>query len=194
MLRQGHAERIAAINQAADALRGGSLVIMPTDTVYGVAADACAPGAVEKIYQAKSRERGKPIPLLAADIRQVETYGAAFGAMERRLAEKFWPGPLTLVLRVGSVTEGFRVPGHDVSLELLHVAGGILRVTSANVSGEPPALTAGDAIKALGDCVDVVLDAGRVPGGIPSTVARVENGRIIILREGAISVAELTAV
>jgi len=171
----------------------GHLVIMPTDTVYGVAADARVAGAEEKIYLAKGRERGKPVPLLASGIDEVERYGAEFDAIEEKLAEKFWPGPLTLVLGVGGRMEGFRVPDHDVSLDLLKAAGGILRVTSANLSGEPPALTAEAAVRALGDFVDVVLDAGKVRGGTPSTVAKVENGRVIVLREGAIGSVELMA-
>lgn len=166
---------------------------MPTDTVYGVAADASLAGAEEAIYLAKRRERGKPIPLLAADIDQVEKFGAVFDRVERRLAEMYWPGPLTLVLKVGDKTEGFRVPDYPVSLELLRAAGGLLRVTSANVSHEPPALSAEEAVRALGGSVDVVLDAGAGCGGVPSTVVKVENGRVIVLREGAIKVPELQA-
>lgn len=189
----GCAERNNSISRAAGALKMGHLVIMPTDTVYGVAADARVAGAEEKIYLAKGRERGKPVPLLASGIDEVERYGAEFDAIEEKLAEKFWPGPLTLVLGVGGRMEGFRVPDHDVSLDLLKAAGGILRVTSANLSGEPPALTAEAAVRALGDFVDVVLDAGKVRGGTPSTVAKVENGRVIVLREGAIGSVELMA-
>ncbi|MDD4870733.1 MAG: L-threonylcarbamoyladenylate synthase [Kiritimatiellae bacterium] len=192
-VRQRSAERNDSINRAAGVLRGGSLVIVPTDTVYGVAADARIKDAEEKIYRAKGRERGKPIPILAADIGQVEKYGVEFDRIERKLAEKFWPGALTLVLMTSAGTEGFRVPDYDVALELLRAAGGVLRVTSANVSGEPPALTADEAINVIGGSVELVLDAGRVPGGIPSTVAKVENGRVIVLREGAISADELTA-
>jgi L-threonylcarbamoyladenylate synthase len=191
-VRQQTAERIESIMAAAASLRGGSLVVVPTDTVYGVAADARLPGAVEQIYAAKSRERGKPIPILAAGMVEIEAFGADFCSLERRLATSFWPGPLTLVLKAGQGTEGFRVPDHDVALELLREVGGVLRVTSANVSGESPALTAEEAVAALGGSVDMVLDAGRAPGGVPSTVARVENGKIVILREGAISLEALS--
>jgi len=166
---------------------------MPTDTVYGVAAHAGVAGAEEKIYLAKGRERGKPIPLLAAGIDDAERYGAELDAVEKKLAVKFWPGPLTLVLRVGDRTEGFRVPDHKVSIDLIKATGGVLRVTSANLSGDPPALTAGDAVRSLGPFVEIVLDAGHVSGGTPSTVAKVENGRIIVLREGMIGRAELMA-
>lgn len=187
------------IGRAVDALRDGALVIVPTDTVYGVAADAGLPDAEARIYEAKKRDRGKPIPLLAADADAVRDYGAALGVVETRLAEKFWPGPLTMVLDMGdrdrSGNEGFRVPDHEQARELLRAAGGVLRVTSANESGQPPALTAAAAKTALGDHVAVVLDAGPAPGGTASTVIRVENTgdgpEIVILREGAVAAAEL---
>jgi len=180
------------IGKAAEFLRGGSLVILPTDTVYGVAADARNEGAVEKLYSAKSREKGKPIPVLAAGIEDVEAYGVEFSRIERVLAARFWPGPLTLVLRTKHGTEGFRVPAHDVALDLLRCSGGILRVTSANVSGEAPALTAEDAVAAIGGAVEAVLDSGKAPGGMPSTVAGIDGGRIVIFRQGAISSEELS--
>ena len=164
---------------------------MPTDTVYGIAADARLPGALEKIYEAKSRDRGKPIPLLAASVTDVEAFGTTLGKVERRLAEKLWPGPLTLVLRVGDRMEGFRVPAHGVALALLRECGGVLRVTSANLSGEPPALTAGEAARTVGRFAAIVMDAGPSPGGAPSTVAEVVNGQIRILRDGAISREQL---
>ena len=189
---QETADRKDSIRRAAEALRNGSMVIMPTDTVYGVAVDPRVAGAEEKIFIAKSRDRGKPIPLLASGLDQVKRYGAELGVLERKLAKKFWPGPLTLVLRVGAREEGFRVPDHDVALELLRAVGGILRVTSANLSGEPPALTAEEAIRSLGDHVDVVLDAGKALGETPSTVVRIVDGRVVILREGAISAGELS--
>jgi L-threonylcarbamoyladenylate synthase len=186
----------AAVRAAAAALRAGRLVVLPTDTVYGVAADPRAPGGEERLCAAKGRDRDKPIPLLAADLAAVEAGGALLRGPERRLAGRFWPGPLTLVLDVRGAarrTEGFRVPACGVALALLRAAGGVLRVTSANMSGEPPALTAGAAAAALGAAVDLVLDAGPAPGGIASTVARVEDGRLRILRQGALAPEELEA-
>lgn len=180
------------IRQAADVLRRGGLVVMPTDTVYGLAADARLPGSEERIFEAKSRERGKPIPLLAASQAEVERFGATLDVWERRLARRYWPGPLTLVLRMpGGKSEGFRVPDHKIALTLLRESGGVLRVTSANVSGAEPALTADQAVRALGDHVELVLDTGRSPGGKPSTVVRVENGQVHVLRPGAIPEEEL---
>ena len=190
-VRPGYTDSKDAIGRAADTLRKGSLVIMPTDTVYGVAADARIAGWDDKLYRAKSRDRGKPIPVLAANIDQVENYGVVLDCVERVLAERFWPGPLTLVLRAGSVSEAFRVPACAIALELLRMVGGVLRVTSANVSGESPALTVEDAIASIGEHVDVALDAGVSPGGVASTVAKVEKGSVVVLRQGAISREEL---
>lgn len=181
------------IREAASALRDGALAIIPTETVYGLAGDPRVAGVMEKMFEAKGRDRGKPIPCLAADVAAVEAAGAVLGEPERRLARLFWPGPLTMVLRAGSGTEGFRVPDHAVTLALLREVGGILRATSANRSGEPPALTAEEAMEALGDSVDVVVDAGRVPGGVASTVVRVEGTELRFLRAGAIPADRLQA-
>jgi len=174
------------LEAAVQVLKRGLLVIVPTDTVYGLAADPHAPEAVERLYLAKGRDTSKPIALLADGIAAAEEYGAAFGDVERRLAEKFWPGPLTMVLSVGDGFEGFRVPGHEVTLSLLRMFGGPLRVTSANRSHEPPKATADEAALTLGSYVDLVLDAGSTPGTQPSTVSKVVNDEIEILREGAI--------
>ena len=180
-----------AIDATADALRRGGLAVIPTETVYGLAGDPKAAGVLERMFEAKGRDRNKPIPFLAADLDAVLSAGATLTEIEARLARRFWPGPLTLVLKVAGGSEGFRVPDHPVTLALLRAAGGLLRATSANLSGEPPALTAEDALQALGGAVDVVLDSGPVTGGVPSTVVRVEGGTIRILRPGAIPEAEL---
>lgn len=159
---------------------------MPTDTVYGVASLPDRAG-LEKIYRAKERDRNKPVPLLASGLEAVRDYGARMNDAELRLAEKFWPGPLTLLLNTDESTEGFRVPDHEMALELLRMAGGVLRVTSANLSGMPPALTAAEAAEALGGSVEVVLDGGPSRNPEPSTVASVESGELKILREGALT-------
>ncbi|MDP6525289.1 MAG: L-threonylcarbamoyladenylate synthase [Kiritimatiellia bacterium] len=176
-----------AIEEAAAVLGEGGLVVMPTDTVYGVAADPSLDIAVARIYGAKRRDPEKPLPLLAGDLRDVLEFGATLGKCEMELAGRFWPGPLTLVVRAGDVEEGFRVPDHEVALALLRKAGGILRVTSANMSGQPEALTAEAAVEALGDSVDLVLDAGPVPGGTPSSVIRIVDGKVEMLRAGALN-------
>jgi len=175
-----------AVREAAECLRHGGLVVLPTETVYGVAADPRVDGAVEKLVAAKERDRGKPIALLAAGIDAICAFGVTLSEGGRRLAERFWPGSLTMVLPVGEGYEGFRVPDHPVALAVLAETG-VLRVTSANVSGEPAALTAEDALAALGERVDLVLDAGPVTGGVASTVIRVAADGVEVLRDGPIS-------
>ena len=166
-------------------------MVVPTETVYGVAADPRIEGAQDRICRAKQRDRGKPIPLLASDLATIAGAGVELNELEERLARAFWPGPLTLVLRCGAAQEGFRVPDHEVCTMLLRRMGGLLRVTSANLSGQPAALTADDAMAAIGHAVEGVLDAGPASGGTASTVLRVEDGEIVVLREGAISREQL---
>ena len=181
------------IAEAAGALLQGKLILMPTDTVYGVAALAGRPGTAALLGLLKGRPAGKPIPLLAADRAVVEKTGAVFGRAARELARCFWPGPLTLVLPAADGWEGFRVPGHPVALSILRAAGGLLRATSANLSGQAPALDAEAALKALGHGVALVIDAGPAPGGRPSTVVKIEDEKVVVLREGALSASVIQA-
>jgi tRNA threonylcarbamoyl adenosine modification protein (Sua5/YciO/YrdC/YwlC family) len=176
----------AAIRAAVKALQAGDLVVLPTETVYGVAADPKVAGAEDRIYAAKERDRGKPIPLLVSNLDAVMRAGGMVGSRARRLARRYWPGPLTLVLNCGRKTEGFRVPDHPVALAVLKAAGGVLRVTSANLSGEPAARTAQAAAEALGSSVSLVLDAGPATLGVESTVVQIDGKTVKILRQGFI--------
>ena len=180
-----------AIDRAACALTQGLLVILPTETVYGIAADPRVDGAVEKLYPAKGRPEGKPLPILVADAGQIEREGGRWNVEAGRLADAFWPGPLTIVLETAGGTTGFRVPDHQVVRMLLRALHSGLAVTSANRSGEPPALSALDAARAVGAHAALVLDAGPSPGGVPSTVVRVTSGEVEVLREGAIHREEI---
>jgi L-threonylcarbamoyladenylate synthase len=175
-------------------LRRGALVILPTDTVYGVAADPGSPGAEERLFRVKRRPDNKPISLLAADSRQVEACRAELGVIGRALANRYWPGALTMVLQTGDIWEGFRIPNHPVTLAILKAMGGALRVTTANMSGEAPTLTAAAAIAALGSAIELVVDAGPAPGGVPSTVVKIGLGRCDVLREGAIPASEIAGI
>jgi L-threonylcarbamoyladenylate synthase len=181
------------IQEAARVLKGGGLVIMPTDTVYGLAADPGNPAAVRKLYAAKGRDSGKPIALLAAEVSDVRRFAPSLTPAEQALAQRWWPGPLTLVLETPSGPEGFRVPDCRPARELIRQAGGILRVTSANLSGDPPALTAEQAREALEASVDFVVDGGPIQGGQPSTVVKVEDRAPRILRAGALDMDQLQA-
>ncbi len=174
-----------------DALLRGELVVIPTDTVYGVAAHPGAPGALDRLYEAKGRPDEKAVARMIAhaDTLHLGDRDGAEGL--RRLAARYWPGPLTLVLEEGTETVGYRVPNHAVALALLRAVNEPLAVSSANRSGEPDARNAGEAIRALGSSVAVVLDAGPSPGQIPSTVVAVKESRVDILREGAIPTPDI---
>ena len=188
------------MDEVVSALRRGALVILPTDTVYGVAVNPGTPstpgtpGTEEHLFRVKHRPDNKPIALLAADVRQVEASGAELGVIGRALADRYWPGALTMVLKTGATWEGFRVPNHPVTLAILKAVESVLRVTSANLSGEAPALTAAAAVAALGAAIELAVDAGPAPGGVPSTVVKIGSGRCDLLREGAIPGREIAGI
>lgn len=172
----------AAIAETAALLNAGGVAVIPTDTVYGLAASPAFPEAVESLYTIKGREHGKKIAILAADVAAVESFGGVLPPKALELAERHWPGALTMV--VGG--EGFRIPDHGWTRRLIAACGGVLRVTSANLSGGQPATDAPQALADVGLSADIVVDDGPSRGGVPSTVVRVCGGEIEILRSGAI--------
>jgi L-threonylcarbamoyladenylate synthase len=181
-----------SISKAADILMAGGVVVLPTDTVYGIAAHPGLTDAVARICTIKGRPTGKPIALLASEREAVERFGARFPAVAKRLAARYWPGALTLVLPCGDGCEGFRVPAHDGARELIAACGGVLRVTSANLSGEMPATCAVAALKDVGLEADLVLDGGVSPGGVASTVVKVTtDGQLTVIRVGAIPAKDI---
>ena len=172
----------ACFKRAAEVLNGGGVAMIPTDTVYGLAARPDFDEAVDRLYTIKGRELKKPIALLASDIAAIERFGYVLGGKARELAEKHWPGALTMVIG----KEGFRIPDHAKTRELIAACGGVLRVTSANLSGRRPATDAPQALRDVGLSADYVVDDGVSPGGVPSTVVRVrEDGSLEVLRQGA---------
>ena len=178
----------AACEQAASTLCGGGVAVIPTDTVYGLAAHPGFPGAVARLYSIKERAAAKPIALLAASIEAVRAFGAEMPPAAEALAAAHWPGPLTLVLPCGGGFEGFRVPGLEWTRRLLAACGGVLRVTSANMAGGRDAISAEDALKDVGISADLVVDGGLSPGGTASTVLRVSHdGAIAVLRPGPLA-------
>ena len=175
----------AALDEAAAVLNAGGVAVIPTDTVYGLAAHPGFPDAVERLYTIKGRESGKKIALLASDAAAVETFGFPLPEKAARLAGSHWPGALTMVLG----EEGFRVPDHAWTRSLLAKCGGVLRVTSANLSGGKAATDAPQALADVGLSADLVVDDGASPGGVASTVVRVcADGGIDVLRKGAIEI------
>ncbi len=172
-----------AIAEAAAALARGELVAFPTDTVYGLAAGH---GHVKELFVAKDRPPKKRIPVLLADAANLEAR-AIVTPLARRLAARFWPGPLTIVLTApGRGTLGFRVPDHAVARQLLDASGGGLPVTSANRSGASECRTAQEVLAQLEGRIHLVLDGGTTPGGVASTLVDCTGEEPVVLREGAI--------
>lgn len=185
-------------------LRRGELVAIPTDTVYGVAADGFQPEAVEKLFVAKDRPSHKAIMLLLGEYEDMEKVAAYTSPTAQRLAQRFWPGGLTLVvnareelpanLRAQTNTIGVRLPDSDVVRDLVRRLGRPLAATSANLSGGANPRTAEDVMEALGGRIALILDGGATPGKVASTVldCTVEPPRV--LRAGAIAVEEIEGV
>ncbi|NCA82027.1 MAG: Sua5/YciO/YrdC/YwlC family protein [Opitutae bacterium] len=183
-----------AIRRAAAAVRAGELAIIPTETVYGVAARADSTEAMARLYAAKGRDEAKRIAFFADGIEAVRRAGIHVEEIAGRLAAAFWPGPLTMVLpNAGGGWDGFRVPDHPVALAWVRELGFLPAVTSANRAGDPPARTAQAAWDALAPHVSLALDAGPATGGMASTVVRVKDGAVELLREGPIGRAALAA-
>lgn len=170
----------AGLDAAAAVLLSGGVAVIPTDTVYGLAAHPSFPQAVERLYGIKGRDSGKPIALLASSFEAASGFVGGLGGKAAELAKARWPGAFTLVVR----GEGLRVPDHAWTRRLLAKCGGLLRVTSANLSGKPPLTDVSDDIAGAGFSADIVVDGGTSPGGKPSEVVRVdEAGNVEVLRK-----------
>jgi L-threonylcarbamoyladenylate synthase len=188
-----------ALPRALKILQGGGLVVFPTDTVYGVGALAFDTVAVESIYTAKDRPDEKAIPILLGSVDDLAKVTSSVPPVALALASRFWPGPLTLVVPKhphlpeavsASPTVGVRVPDHSLARALLQAAGP-MAVTSANRSGQPSPSTAQEVLAQLGGRIALILDGGKTPGGIPSTVVDCLGAEPKILREGPVSKAEI---
>jgi L-threonylcarbamoyladenylate synthase len=177
-------------------------VVFPTETVYGIGADASSPGAVERLVAVRGRQEGKPILVLVRDLEMAATVARTIPVGARRLARRFWPGPLTLVLparaglppalTAGTGTIGVRAPGHPLAAALVAGLGRPLTAPSANPPGAAPPRRLDEARAYFGDAVAVYLDGGTLPGGA-STVAEVAPGGVRVLRPGSIDEAALRA-
>ena len=197
---EGLAQGIAA---AAEAVRRGEVVVLPTDTVYGVGVDAFASDAVAAVLAVKGRGREMPLPVLVPSAQTVDGLAADVPDYARDLIRAFWPGPLTLVLAAQSSlmwdlgdtngTVALRMPQNDTALQLLSEVGP-MAVTSANISGQPPATTILEAATQLGSAVSVYLEAGPSAGGLASTILDCTRDTPVILRAGAVSAGQLQEV
>jgi len=188
-----------AIPKALEILRMGGLVAFPTDTVYGIGALAFDEKAVESIYAAKERPVEKAIPVLIGDQADLSKVAEDIPLLATKLIARFWPGPLTVLFPKKSSlpavvsatsTVGVRVPDHLVARNLLQLAGP-MAVTSANISSQPSPVTADEVYKQLGGRLALIIDGGKTPGGVPSTLVDCTGDEIQILRDGPISKVQL---
>jgi tRNA threonylcarbamoyl adenosine modification protein (Sua5/YciO/YrdC/YwlC family) len=196
-------EREQAVSAAALAVQQGELVVIPTDTVYGIGADAFDAEAVSDLLAAKGRGRDMPPPVLVSSTTTLDALATRVPDYARALVEAFWPGPLTLVCHqqpslkwdLGETrsTVAVRMPDHEVALAILERTGP-LAVSSANKTGLPAATDADEAVDMLGDDVAVVVDAGKAPGGEASTIVDVTGSEPRVLRRGALSLEDLDTV
>jgi L-threonylcarbamoyladenylate synthase len=181
-------------------LKKGGVIAFPTDTVYGLGASMAIGSAVERVYRIKERPRHMALPLLLADLSQLEKIAISIPPSARLLAERFWPGPLTLVLlksdavpdivTAGSETVAVRIAAHPIPTALARGVGTAIVGTSANLSGQPSALTTEEARAQLGDRVELIIE-GDCPGGKESTIVDLSGEKPVILRRGALSEEEL---
>lgn len=189
----------SGIGSAVEILHKGGLVAFPTDTVYGLGAPAFNNDAVEKIYAAKDRPVEKAIPILIADVEDLEKVAVDLPDMAHIFAARFWPGSLTCIvpkkptlpMAISSTpTVAVRIPDHPVARAVLRAAGP-MAVTSANISGRTSPCTAQEVYSQLHGRISLILDGGRTPGGIPSTLVDCTGDQPVILREGPISLENL---
>lgn len=186
----------AVLTQAAAIIAAGGIVAMPTDTLYGLAADPFSIAAIERVFAVKARSAERAMPLVAASLDQVVSQLGRLPEAAERLAARYWPGPLTLLVpRPRSIPAdvaggrdeiGVRVPAHAVPRGLCHASGRLLTATSANLSGSPPSNDPDEVERGLPATVDLLLDAGRTPGGAPSTIVDVTGREVRLVRPGAI--------
>jgi L-threonylcarbamoyladenylate synthase len=194
-LRLRDADPSADLGPAIAVLARGGLVAYATDTLYGLAVDPRDERAVVRLFAVKGRPADSAVPLIAADRRQAESAGR-FGSVEQRLADTFWPGPLSIIVParppivpgVSSAdgTVAIRVPAHPLARRLAAGLGYCITATSANVSGRPPTAEPDRVFDSLADRIDMLVDSGPAPGGPPSTIVVIRNGAPALVRAGAV--------
>ena len=182
--------------EAVKFLKSGGIVAIPTDTVYGLGADPFNPRAVQNLYTVKGRPDGKPIPLVLGSVADIHRVAQNLPCFFFHLTDRFWPGGLTIVvegkdllpvLTAGGSTIGVRIPDNPLLLQILQAFGGPMAITSANLSGEPPATSAEEIGEELASRIDMIVDGGKTPGPIPSTVYDISVSPPVIRRHGVIS-------
>jgi len=189
-----------AIEWTAEQIASGGVVGIPTDTVYGIAASLAHADALERIYEIKGRPDGMPLPVLVSSVDALSHLVQVDDSI-LPLLDAFWPGPLTIVLRASAHvparvlgpggTIGVRLPNHPIAIEVIDKSGGAVACTSANRTGEEPGRSATDVAETIGDQLDLILDSGRAPGGVASTVVAIDGSTLRFIREGAISMVDV---
>jgi L-threonylcarbamoyladenylate synthase len=192
---------LSVVKQAAQIICDGGLVVLPTDTVYGLVCDATNPQAVRKLFQIKKRPLAQPLSIALSDLSYIYKYVGNIPDLAEKLAKKFLPGPLTLVLKKSNLIPdivtagrddiGVRIPDSKIIVVLIKLARRPIVIPSANIHNRPSPTTAQQALKDLNGKVDLILDGGKTKHGIESTVVSLVNNKIKILREGAISTKEI---
>jgi L-threonylcarbamoyladenylate synthase len=185
-----------ALQEAAKWIRAGGVVAIPTDTLYGLAADPFRADAVARVFAAKGRSAERALPLIAADREQIEVHLGPLPPAAIRLAQRFWPGPLTVLVPPhrhlaadvtgGTGRVGVRVPADAIARAICRAAGRPVTATSANISGQAPTAEPDEVERTIGDDIDLLIDAGRTPGGAPSTIVDVTVDPPALVRAGAI--------
>lgn len=182
--------------EAVQHLKSGGIIAIPTDTVYGLAADPFNADAVQRLYTIKGRPDGKPIPLVLSSVADVHSVSQNLPEFFFHLTDRFWPGGLTIVveaksllpvLTAGGDTVGVRIPDNPLLLQILRTFGGPAAITSANLSGEPPAASPEEIDEELASRIDMIVDGGKTPGPIPSTVYDISVSPPLVRRHGVIS-------
>ena len=192
---------LSTLKKTADLVKAGGLVVLPTDTVYGLVCDATNIKAVKKLFQVKKRPLTQPLSIAVSKNRDIKKYTIDFTDNAGKLARKFLPGPLTIVLKKSSLIPdivtsgrddiGIRIPDSKIVLMLIELTKRPIVIPSANVHNHPSPTTAGQALKDLNGKVDLILDGGKTRYGRESTIVSLINGKTKILREGAISTEEI---
>ena len=191
------------VTPAVEVLAVGGIIAYPTETFYGLGADALNPRAVRKIFAAKQRDESQPLLILIPDRSHLSRYARMISPIAEKLIDRFWPGPLTLIfsaqpnlppeLCAYTGTVAVRVSPHPVARAVVEAFGSAITSTSANLSGQPSPTTANDVLQQLAENIDLIIDAGRTAGGKPSTIVDVTSSSPRLVREGAVSVTEICA-
>jgi len=203
IIRPAETGMSGALEKALKIIKKGGVIAYPTETFYGLGVKFNDIAALKKLYGIKRRSRNQALPLIIGEKILLELIASSITDSAEKLADKFWPGPLTLLLpakpdisefitaKTGNIA--VRIPGKSFALDLARSLGFPITATSANISGRPPADNADDVIRYFGNAIDLIIDCGKTPGGKPSTLVDASGEKIRVLRAGAVSIEEVFA-